>query len=50
MLTELITEGDSEWDVWPWDPRRFWNWALAGSGRNTDVNARVRELYEYQYT
>lgn len=49
VLTELITEGDTEWDVWPWDPRRFGDWALAGSGRNTYTNSRVRELYEHQY-
>ncbi|MEM7093092.1 MAG: FAD-dependent oxidoreductase [Actinomycetota bacterium] len=49
VLTELICEGDTEWDVWPWDPRRFGDWALAGSGRHTYANARVRELYEHQY-
>lgn len=49
VLTELITEGDTEWDVWPWDPRRFGDWAMAGTGRNTYANARVRELYEHQY-
>lgn len=49
VLTELITEGDTEWDVWPWDPRRFGDWAMAGTGRDTYANARVRELYEHQY-
>ena len=49
VLTELITEGDTEWDIWPWDPRRFGDWAMQGSGANTYVNARVRELYEHQY-
>ncbi len=49
VLTELITSGDTEWDVWPWDPRRFGDWSLEGTGRNTYANARVRELYEHQY-
>ena len=49
VLTEMITGGDTEWDVWPWDPRRFGNWALAGSGHTSYANARVRELYEHQY-
>ena len=49
VLTEMITGGDTEWDVWPWDPRRFGNWALAGSGRNSYTNTRVREMYEHQY-
>ena len=49
VLTELIAEGDTEWDVWPWDPRRFGDWAMAGTGRDTYANARVRELYEHQY-
>ena len=49
VLTELITEGDTEWDVWPWDPRRFGSWATAGAGANTYANQRVRELYEHQY-
>ena len=48
-LTELITGGDTEWDMWPWDPRRFGPWALAGSKRDSYANARVRELYEHQY-
>ena len=48
-LTEMITGGDTEWDLWPWDPRRFGRWALAGRGRHTYANARVRELYEHQY-
>jgi dimethylglycine dehydrogenase len=50
VLTELITEGDTEWDVWPWDPARFGQWAMAGSGRNTYARSRVRELYENQYS
>ena len=49
VLTEMITGGDTEWDVWPWDPRRFGQWALAGSGRDSYANTRVREMYEHQY-
>ena len=49
VLTEMITGGDTEWDVWPWDPRRFGAWALAGSGRGSYANTRVREMYEHQY-
>ena len=48
-LAEMITCGDTEWDMWPWDPRRFGRWALAGRGRGSYANARVRELYEHQY-
>ena len=48
-LTEMITGGDTEWDMWPWDPRRFGSWALAGRGRRSYANVRVRELYEHQY-
>ena len=48
-LTEMITGGDTEWDMWPWDPRRFGRWALAGRGRRSYANVRVRELYEHQY-
>ena len=49
ILTELITCGDTEWDVWPWDPRRFGDWAHRGRGRSTYARARARELYEHQY-
>ena len=49
VLTELITDGDTEWDVWPWDPRRFGRWSLAGTGRVSYANTRVREMYEHQY-
>lgn len=49
VLTELITEGDTEWDVWPWDPRRFGEWAGAGEGADTYARTRTRELYEHQY-
>ena len=49
VLTEMITGGETEWDVWPWDPRRFGTWAMAGSGRDSYANSRVREMYEHQY-
>ncbi len=49
VLTELITGGETEWDVWPWDPRRYGDWAMAGSGRDSYANARVREMYAHQY-
>ena len=49
VLTEMITCGDTEWDVWTWDPRRFGDWAQEGSGRHTYANTRARELYELQY-
>ena len=48
-LAEMITGGETEWDMWPWDPRRFGPWALAGSGHGSYANARTRELYEHQY-
>lgn len=48
-LAELITASDTEWDLWPWDPRRFGRWALAGAERDSYANARARELYEHQY-
>ncbi len=43
-LTEMITSGDTEWDMWAWDPRRFGSWATSSY-----ANARVSELYEHQY-
>ncbi len=49
VLSELIVDGDTEWDVSSWDPRRFGDWALQGRGRWSYANARVRELYEHQY-
>ena len=49
VLTEMITGGDTEWDVWPWDPRRFGEWSLVGTGRDSYANTRVREMYEHQY-
>jgi len=44
VLTEILTGGETEWDVWSWDPRRFGDWATAGY-----AEARVCELYEHQY-
>lgn len=43
-LTEWITEGETEWDMSAWDPRRFGDWATF------DYTARrASELYEHQY-
>lgn len=43
-LTEWITEGEPEWDMTMWDPRRFGDWATF------DYTAkRASELYEHQY-
>ncbi|WP_422383866.1 GcvT family protein [Roseibium album] len=43
-LTEWITEGEPEWDMSNWDPRRFGDWATF------DYTAkRASELYEHQY-
>ena len=44
-LTEWITDGEPEWDMSMWDPRRFGNWA------SFDYTvARASELYENQYS
>ncbi len=43
-LTEWIVEGEPEWDMSMWDPRRFDDWA------SFDYTvARACELYEHQY-
>ncbi len=43
-LTEWITQGETEWDMSMWDPRRFGEWA------SFDYTvARACELYEHQY-
>ena len=43
-ITEWITEGETEWDMSAWDPRRFGDWA------NQDyAEKRVVQLYDYQY-
>ncbi|MCL4676249.1 MAG: FAD-dependent oxidoreductase, partial [Pararhodobacter sp.] len=45
-LTEWITEGETEWDMSMWDPRRFGeNWATFDY-----TVARASELYEHQYS
>ncbi len=43
-IAEWITEGETEWDLAAWDPRRFGDWA-------TEMHARARavELYGLQY-
>ncbi len=43
-ITEWITEGETEWDLSAWDPRRFGDWADA-----TYARTRAVELYGLQY-
>lgn len=43
-LAEWITEGEPEWDMSAWDPRRFGDWATFDY-----AVARACELYEHQY-
>ena len=43
-IAEWITEGETEWDLAAWDPRRFGEWATEGHAR-----ARAVELYGLQY-
>ena len=43
-IAELVLEGESEWDTWAWDPRRFGPWATADFAAK-----RACELYEHQY-
>ncbi|WP_305985727.1 FAD-dependent oxidoreductase [Roseibium sp. MMSF_3544] len=43
-LTEWITEGEPEWDMSMWDPRRFGDWATFDY-----TSKRASELYEHQY-
>ncbi len=43
-LTEWIVEGEPEWDMSMWDPRRFGDWATFDY-----AVARACELYEHQY-
>ncbi|WP_419906424.1 GcvT family protein [Hoeflea sp.] len=43
-ITEWITEGETEWDLAAWDPRRFGDWATRDYG-----NARAAEHYGLQY-
>jgi len=43
-LAEWLTEGETEWDLSAWDPRRFGNWATQDY-----ANARAAEHYGLQY-
>ena len=43
-ITEWITEGETEWDLAAWDPRRFGGWATRDYAER-----RVVQLYDYQY-
>jgi dimethylglycine dehydrogenase len=43
-IAEMILHGETEWDTWAWDPRRFGGWATQGYAAN-----RISELYEHQY-
>jgi dimethylglycine dehydrogenase len=43
-IAEWVTEGETEWDMAAWDPRRFGDWATESYA--TD---RVVELYGLQY-
>ena len=43
-IAEWITEGETEWDLAAWDPRRFGDWAT-----EDHAQARAVELYGLQY-
>ncbi len=43
-IAEWVTEGETEWDMAAWDPRRFGDWADPPYARS-----RVVELYDLQY-
>ena len=43
-IAEWITEGETEWDLYAWDPGRFGNWATSEY-----ASERVIELYGLQY-
>ena len=43
-IAEWVTEGETEWDMAAWDPRRFGDWA-----REDYARARVVQLYDLQY-
>ena len=43
-ITEWIVEGETEWDMSAWDPRRFGEWA-----EKDYAEKRVTQLYDYQY-
>ena len=43
-IAEWITEGETEWDMAAWDPRRFGDWATSDY-----AVARAVEIYGLQY-
>ncbi|MEM7075791.1 MAG: FAD-dependent oxidoreductase [Pseudomonadota bacterium] len=43
-MAEWITEGETEWDLAAWDPRRFGDWATPDYAR-----ARAAQHYDLQY-
>lgn len=43
-ITEWITEGETEWDLAAWDPRRFGDWATRDY-----AHARASQHYDLQY-
>ncbi|MEL7470885.1 MAG: FAD-dependent oxidoreductase [Pseudomonadota bacterium] len=43
-MAEWLTEGETEWDLSSWDPRRFGDWAIP-----TYTQARAAEHYGLQY-
>ncbi len=43
-MAEWITEGETEWDLAAWDPRRFSDWATPDY-----AHARASEHYDLQY-
>ena len=43
-MAEWLTEGETEWDLSAWDPRRFGDWATPAY-----ANARAAEHYGLQY-
>jgi len=43
-IAEWVTEGETEWDLSAWDPRRFGDWATQDY-----ADQRVVQLYDLQY-
>ena len=43
-MAEWITEGETEWDLAAWDPRRFGDWATSDY-----AHARAAQHYDLQY-
>ena len=43
-IAEWVSEGETEWDLAAWDPRRFGDWATPAY-----ANERAAELYDLQY-